>query len=394
MTALLLLLALDVVPAERRCVTGETHQLSADAPRQWSRGTVLKALAVNTGGRVPAPDAFDAASLVIRLGGEVLKEGPDYVVDKGWGTIGIAPGSRVKTTETVTIDYCYSTRRLDALVRHPDGQESVIRGQPALTDPLPPEVPAGVEKVAHLWVPYFSDGRNPERFPVLDTAAEVRTATAAGRLPRALAKLRRGEPLKVVCWGDSVTEGGDASTPAHRYPAVFERLLKARYPRAAISVEAVAVGGSNSRQWLYPERYRTNNPRIDWQRVERAKPDVVTVEFVNDAGLTPDEVKTVYAEIAGRVQALGAELVLITPHFTMPVWMKFTSLRETVDQRPYVLALRQFAHGNNVALADAAARWEHLWKEGVPYVTLLKNGINHPEDRGHRLFAEELILCF
>jgi len=35
-----------------------------------------------------------------------------------------------------------------------------------------------------------------------------------------------------------------------------------------------------------------------------------------------------------------------------------------------------------------------LWKEGIPYVTLLHNTINHPDDRGHRLFAEELWKCF
>ena len=46
------------------------------------------------------------------------------------------------------------------------------------------------------------------------------------------------------------------------------------------------------------------------------------------------------------------------------------------------------------ALADATARWEHLWKEGIPYVTLLRNGINHPDDRGHALFADELMGCF
>ena len=47
-----------------------------------------------------------------------------------------------------------------------------------------------------------------------------------------------------------------------------------------------------------------------------------------------------------------------------------------------------------MALADASARWEHLWQEGLPYVTLLRNGINHPDDRGHSLFSEELIKCF
>jgi len=72
--------------------------------------------------------------------------------------------------------------------------------------------------------------------------------------------------------------------------------------------------------------------------------------------------------------------------------MGFQHMCET-ERRPYVLALRTFADQHHVALADASARWEHLWKEGLPYLTLLDNTINHPDDRGHRLFAEELWKC-
>ena len=90
---------------------------------------------------------------------------------------------------------------------------------------------------------------------------------------------------------------------------------------------------------------------------------------------------------------LGAEVILITPHFTMPGMMGFKHLREK-EKRGYVLNLRRYAEEHGLAVADASARWEHLWKEGIPYVTLLRNGINHPDDRGHALFADELMKCF
>jgi hypothetical protein len=73
--------------------------------------------------------------------------------------------------------------------------------------------------------------------------------------------------------------------------------------------------------------------------------------------------------------------------------MGFKSLRET-ESRPYVIALKKFAQDKRLALADASARWEHLACEGIPYVILLKNSINHPDDRGHVLFAEELMKTF
>jgi lysophospholipase L1-like esterase len=376
-------------PADRRCLTNEKLKLAAEAPRSWSRGTVLPALAFYTKGVVPAPDAFDAKSLVIRHGDLLLELGRDYLVDPVWGTLGLAPGSRVTKDDTVSVDFCYALRRVDALVRE-RGQERVIPGQPALTDPLPPAIPKGARHVANLYLPYFAT--SPEVFPIEKSTA--RTASRPGFVPRTLRKLQTGQPVKIVSWGDSVTTGADV-TAEESYTAVFEQLLRAKFPRATIQVEPVAVGGSQSRQWLYPDRFptRLGGDQLRWQRVLDAKPDLVTIEFVNDASLKPDEVRQVYTDILTRLRAIGAEVILITPHFTMLSMMQFKTLRDQ-EARPYVLTLRDFARENRLALADASARWEHLWREGIPYVTLLRNGINHPDPRGHRLFAEELLKCF
>lgn len=69
--------------------------------------------------------------------------------------------------------------------------------------------------------------------------------------------------------------------------------------------------------------------------------------------------------------------------------MGTTDLR-TGETRAAVGFLKEFAAENNVGLADASRRWAHLWQEGLPYMTLLNNGINHPDDRGHWLFVQEL----
>jgi lysophospholipase L1-like esterase len=387
---LLLVLAaepeLRVPPAERRCVTGETVTLTKVVPRSWSRGAVLPALAYYTQGKVPAPDAFDPKSLVVRQGERVLELGKDHLVDPAWGTLGLTADSPL--AGTFSVDYCYSLRRVDAVVRE-GGRERVIPGIPALTDPAPPVVTRGARHVANLYVPYFHDGRAAERWPVSRAAAK--TASAKGLVPKTVAKLRRGDPVKIVSWGDSVTTGADVSRE-ESYTAVFERMLQAKFPQSRVTVEPVAVGGSHSRQWLYPDKY-PGDRESRWERVLAAKPDLVTIEFVNDAGLSPEGVREVYGDILNRLRAIGSEVILITPHFTMMSMMKFATLRDA-EQRPYVLALREFARENRIALADASARWEHLWREGIPYVTLLRNGINHPDPRGHRLFAEELMKCF
>jgi len=383
----------EVAPAPIVTVHGEVTQLSPDKPHAWARGTRLRELQTLAPGiGTPASGAIVPESIVVRHGDRVLVRGRDYLVDPAWGSLGIGPESSVTAGDRVAVDYDYSLRRIDSRIKTADGRVILRPGESQLTIPLPPPVGPGEVRVANVFVDYHGKGSDAEVFPVEETADEAPTQTTPGRLPKTLAKIRARQPVKIVCWGDSVTAGGDASTPGTRYPAVFEKRLAAKYPDAPIEVETIAVGGSNSRQWLWPDRF-PGRPGCDWQRIAEARPDLVTIEFVNDAYMSPEQVDEVYGEILHRVEAFQAEVILITPHFTMPSMMGFRSLREP-ERRPYVLALRKFAASRSLALADATARWEHLWKEGVPYVTLLRNGINHPDDRGHAMFADELMGCF
>jgi len=387
----------DVEPAEIRTVRAEKIKLSPKAPQAWHSGTHLRQLCTLGPGRgTVAPGAIDAESVVVRHGDVVLELGKDYLLDKTWGALGIGPDSRVTVNDIVTVDYAYSLLRIDSLVRTADGREELRRGASELTVPVPPPLGAAEKRIANVFVPYHSDGKGCEVLPVLETAEEAKTLTARGRISKAMAKIRAKQPVTIVCWGDSVTCGGDASCPEMTYPMQFARMLKREFPDAPIDVKVVAIGGSNSQQWLYPDRIKPQPGRekeFRWERVTEPKPDVVTVEFVNDAWLKDKQVEAVYSDILNRVRGAGSELIIITPHFTMMPWMGFKTFLEK-DGREYVHALRRFAEKHNVALADASARWEHLWMEGLPYVTLLKNGINHPDDRGHALFAEELIKCF
>lgn len=383
----------EVAPAPTVRVEGEQGRLSADEPHMWARGTKLRQIQTLGPGRgTPAQGAVDIGSIVVRHDGRVLEVGKDYVVHPVSGSLGIGPKASVAPNSPIMTDYTYSLRRLDSKIKKEDGSVEIRAGEPALTVPQPPALKLGEVRLANLFVDYGSDGTNADVYPVQEAADQAVTATTPGRIPRTLEKIASGKPVKIVCWGDSVTVGGDASSPEYRYSAVFARRLAAKYPGKPIEVETIAVGGSHSRQWLWPEKY-PGREGCDWQRIVEAKPDLVTLEFVNDAGLSGETFEQVYAEILARVKALGAELILISPHFTKPEMMGFKTLREP-ERRPYVLALRDYAKKHNLALADASARWEHLWKEGLPYVTLLRNGINHPDDRGHALFADELMRCF
>ncbi len=386
---------IEVKPAEIVVVEAERTKLWAKPPRVWAEGTKLERLRPHGPGvGVPAPNAIDPESIVVRHQGRELKRGGDYLADAAYGTLGLTAESSVTAEDEVEVDYRFSLRRLDSIVSAADGRRVLRQGESHLTTPPAPDLEEGDRLLANVFVDYFGDGKDAEVFPIERSAADAVTFTTAGRIPRTLAKIRKSKPVKIVCWGDSVTVGGDASSPQTRYPAVLESRLKAKFPTAEISVQTVAVGGSNSRQWLYPDRFAGRVPeQTKWQRVVDAKPDLVTIEFVNDGGMTAEQVNSDYAEILKRVRKIGAEVILITPHFTRPAKMRMGTLREP-DRRTYVLALRRFADGRGLAVADASSRWGHLWREGIPYVTLLANGINHPDDRGHAMFADELMGCF
>ena len=386
---------LKIQPAEIIVVKAERTKLSAKPPRAWAEGTKLRRLRpLGPEAGVPAPGAVDPAGIVVRHQGRELKPNVEFLADPTYGTLGLVPQSSLTDQDDVEVDYRFSLRRIDSIVSTADGRRALRQGTSHLTTPLPPALKQGDKLLANVFLDYFSDAKAPDVFPVEKTAGQAATFTTPGRIPRTIAKIRQGKPVKIVSWGDSVTVGGDASSPQTRYPAVLQTRLNEKFPSAHITVQTVAVGGSNSRQWLYPDRFPGRDPKqTDWQRVADAKPDLVTIEFVNDAGLTPQQVNLVYAEILKRIRAIGAEVILITPHFTMPAMMRMQTLRQP-DRRPYVLELRSFADRHQLAVADASSRWAHLWRQGIPYVTLLRNGINHPDDRGHALFADELINCF
>jgi lysophospholipase L1-like esterase len=389
---------LAVAPAPVISVTDEPITLSVDMPAGWAKGTRLQGCNARD---VNAYMSFNPGSLVIRRtkGGKLLKEDRDYLVDSEWGHTGLGLESRVAPSDTVWATYRYSLLRMDTIQVSPEGIASLKTGKPHISTPLPPVADAGCNAIAQLFINYRDkEVKTSQIYPILETVSQAVTGSTRGLIPKTMAKLKAGGSVKIVCWGDSVTEGGNASRPEFSYPDLFVNGLRERFPSARIELQNISADGSNSCQWLYPEKFpyldkSWQETGVTWQRIADATPDLVTLEFVNDADQTPTAMEEVYSDILRRIQDLGAELILISPHFTMLKMMGFSEMREP-ERRPYVLALREFAREHHIALADASARWEHLAKEGIPYLTLLDNTINHPDDRGHRLFAEELWTCF
>jgi lysophospholipase L1-like esterase len=333
------------------------------------------------------PGSYVPGSLVIRDPARptvAFKPGRDYEVDDTWGAFAVFEGGTLKAGDKIMSSYRISLRRVDALVLGAGGKPQLVRGAPLADCPLLPAVPAGTVRVANIYRPFGADQVLPVQVYVPRAAPPPPPAENTAVLEPVVDKLRSGKPVTIVCWGDSVTSCGESSSPATCYVGLLESMLKQRFPRSDLKVINAGIGGSST-----PGRF----PGFQ-KEVLDFHPDVVTLEFVNDMGVPAAQMASMYDNILRRTREAGAVLVIMTPHFTMPAWMGLPDGRGRGDPRPNVAFLRRFARENRVPLADAARRWEELEDLGVPYEILLRNGINHPEDRGHRLFAEELLRLF
>ncbi len=320
----------------------------------------------------------------------------DYRVEPFWGTVGRVEGGAIPADQPVYLDYEYAPNRLDSIVSDEHGNLSLVPGIPGVGSQLPPALREKQVAVANIWVPGKTERLTEEHlFPIeFGTASQMAAASdmAEHLLPKTLAKLRSGEPLVYVAWGDSVTHGGGVDGQGGQwYQQLFVDRLKHRFPKANITLKTAAWPGGNSAGYMNAPKGGT----YDYQRdVLDPKPDLVSIEFVNDAYMDEAGVKEHYTRILSDLRGVGAEVALITPHLVRPDWLKTDTLKFDEDPRPYVKGLRQFALENRVALADASKEWCRLWRKGIPYTTLEANSINHPDVRGHMLFADVLMGMF
>ena len=340
--------------------------------------------------------ALDPDSLVVKSApgreGVILARGRDWEADPEWGTVGRLAEGRIAEGQPVWASYRAALRRIDSVVRLTDGTLELVHGEPQIVLCEPPSIPAGSERLVNVYLPgRIETLSDANLFPILESVcpplAPDQPPQARARLPETLRRLEAGEKLKILAWGDSVTTYG-------RWQSMFVERLKARYPQADIELVTEAWGGRNTGSYLAEPPGSEHNYR---EKVLDARPHLIVSEFVNDAGMTPADVDRQYGRLLADFRDIGAEWIVLTPHYVMPEWMGPGFLERGQrdiddDPRPYVAGLKAFvaAHPEPVALADAARRYGRLWRQGIPYLTLMENNINHPNVAGHRIFADAL----
>lgn len=320
----------------------------------------------------PAPGQLAAGALLLPPNGSVFLESAsgavryldaiDFIVDRAHGRVTLTPESRIPTTSIAEL----------RLSIDPDGSGFLrVRGD------------------AHTFLFASDDGFFHERqvlasYPFDRARWTGWTPAFAGHtLPRTIDRLRRREPLTMCVVGDSISEGYSASGFIGRppYQAPYAGLVAAeleRVYRSPITLRNLAVAGSTADHGVH---------LIDAAIAER--PDLVIVAFgMNDAGYAdpPDYaahlrmiVDTLRHSVP-RVEIVLVSSMLPHPDWAYPLMARFAGYRDALTA----------LCGQGVALADVTTLWGDLMTRKTPY-DLTGNGLNHPNDFGHRLYADVLL---
>ncbi len=127
-------------------------------------------------------------------------------------------------------------------------------------------------------------------------------SAAAGRLAR------EAMPVKIVCFGDSITFGYKASNPlTASYPAFLQRMLEDKYGMGRFTVVNAGISGEDTRQGLKRLDALLASEKPDWVLVEYGTNDLWTGRKI-----APAETKANLLEMIRRMKAAGARVILAT----------------------------------------------------------------------------------
>ena len=316
------------------------------------------------------------------------QKGVDFEQDPNSGHIGRLPDGGISKDTPVLASYQYYPMRIDSVYLQ-DGELKLQLGTPDVVMPEPPAIPEGAVRVGNVFTdPKKGPWTNDSLFPILEVKAYKPLFMASEIAPKTLKKLEAGEHVKILAWGDSVTENGYLPD-SDRWQVQFVERLRKRFPKAEIELVSRGWGGRAITHFLAEP---AGSPRNYQETVLAEKPDLIISEFVNDAYLDENGVNQLYGRVLKDFRELGIEWVILTPHYTY--WGNEPQNHNDEDTRPYVHAVRKFAAENHVGLADGSFLYGQLYRRGIPYVTLMTNNINHPNAFGLSLFADALMAMF
>jgi lysophospholipase L1-like esterase len=203
-------------------------------------------------------------------------------------------------------------------------------------------------------------------------------AKSMGSLPHVASKLISGEPVVIVAFGSSSTAGTGSSSPEFTYPNRLAAQLHRQYPSADITVVNRGRGGEDAPEMM--KRLQTS--------VLDMKPDLVIWQVGTNAvlrNLDPGETAKLVEDGVARIQAAGADVVLVDPQYSPKVTERAESASQIVKLLGKVAELR---HVGFFPRFEVMREWHE--KQDLPIDSFVIADGLHMNDWGYACFAQLL----
>jgi lysophospholipase L1-like esterase len=195
---------------------------------------------------------------------------------------------------------------------------------------------------------------------------------------KTVSDLKNGCNVAIVAFGDSITAG---FAVRRGFPSFWREMLQQKYPEARLEFINSGISGDTTEDGL---------ARLDWA-VLSYEPDLVTINFgINDCvlGLGLDEFEMNFVEMVRRIRAgPDSEILLLSsqPLETPPYDKLVLDYYQTIER---------VASEMDVGFVDVYEAWMERVRSGTPLGSMIISGLDHPNEAGYRIIAEELMKLF
>jgi lysophospholipase L1-like esterase len=199
-----------------------------------------------------------------------------------------------------------------------------------------------------------------------------------GSLPHVAGKLAAGQPVVIVAFGSSSTQGHGASSPEFYYPNRLMAQLRRQYPTAEIDIVNAGVGGEDAPEMM--KRMQT--------AVLDKHPDLVIWQVGTNAVLRnvdPAEIAKFVEEGVARLQAAGTDIVLVDPQYSPAVTARGERASKMVNLLGRVAELR---HVGIFPRFEVMRDWHE--RQAIPVENFVISDGLHMNDWGYACFAQLL----
>jgi len=189
--------------------------------------------------------------------------------------------------------------------------------------------------------------------------------------------------INLVFHGHSVPSGY-VNTPVVNtlgsYPYLTLKALKAKYPYAVINIIITAIGGENSESG--ENRFESD--------VLVHKPDVLFIDYaLNDLGIGKSKARAASEKMINSALKKNIKVILMTPSTDQ----RIDILKAGNDLQGFADQISNLAKQYNIGLADSFGQFK-LKAESSEGVKPYMGWVNHPNEAGNQLIADEIMRWF